>query len=236
MKDDVPLPFGSRTGVRIALVAWLLFAVMATWIRTGGGPSFDAGVLQAMRVPATGAPGGPAWLPSAARDVTALGSAAVLVPITLLACAWLLLRREPAGAGALALSGLGAYLINTGLKHLFDRVRPDAVPHLVEVMSPSFPSGHAMASSSSYLAVALLLVHPGTPMAQRRLLVGAALLVALVVGFSRVYLGVHYPTDVVAGWAAGAAWTLLCVSAAHHLAGRSAVADGRHAGGAGGTA
>jgi undecaprenyl-diphosphatase len=221
MSDEVPMPFACRTGVWIAVAALCLFAALAVLVRTGGGSAFDGEVLRAMRVADTGAPAGPVWLPSAARDFTALGSAAILVPLNLFACAWLVLRREPLAAGALVVSGLGANLITTTLKYAFDRARPDAVAHLVKVVSPSFPSGHATASSAAYLAIALLLVRPGAPVAQRRLLAVAAVLATLVVGFSRVYLGVHYPTDVVAGWAAGVAWTLLCVSAAHHLAGRT---------------
>jgi undecaprenyl-diphosphatase len=213
---------------RIALVAALVLVALAGCLRAGAGAAFDRQVLLAMRAPETGRPAGPAWLPSVAGDLTALGSAAVLIPLSLLVAAWLHLRREPIAAVGSLVAGLGAYAASTGLKHLCGRVRPNAITHLVEVSSPSFPSGHAAASAACYLMIALLLVSGAAGRPQRRLALGAAAGVIVVVGASRVYLGVHYPMDVVAGWATGVAWALLWVAAVRRFAhrGSPAVAAG----------
>jgi undecaprenyl-diphosphatase len=218
--NESALPAPIRTCARMAFVALLVLAAVAVWVRTGSGVAFDHQLLLALRSPETGAPTGPAWLPAVARDLTALGSAAVLIPLNVLMAAWLYLRREPIAAVGAFGAGLGAYGVSTGLKQLFGRVRPEAITHLVDVTSPSFPSGHATASTASYLAIALLLVPLSAPVAQRRLATGAALAVLTAVGGSRVYLGVHFPTDVIAGWATGTAWAMVCVIATRTIAQR----------------
>jgi undecaprenyl-diphosphatase len=107
-------------------------------------------------------------------------------------------------------ASVGGWVLNTALKHAFDRARPDIVPHLREVMTSSFPSGHALTSAAVCLTLGALLMR----IAERRLAkfycIGVAMAVTLLVGTSRVYLGVHYPTDVLAGWIIGLSWALLC--------------------------
>ena len=109
-----------------------------------------------------------------------------------------------------SLASLGGWFLNGALKQLFQRPRPDVVPHLRDVMSLSFPSGHAMTSAVVYLTLGALTMR----IAERRLTkfycMAVAVLATVLVGASRVYLGVHYPTDVIAGWLIGFSWALLC--------------------------
>jgi undecaprenyl-diphosphatase len=104
----------------------------------------------------------------------------------------------------------GGWFINGALKQMFQRPRPDVVPHLREVMTMSFPSGHALISAVVYLTLGTLLMR----IAKRRLTkiycMAMAMFATFLVGASRVYLGVHYPTDVIAGWMIGFSWALLC--------------------------
>lgn len=188
-----------------------LFAFLAFAVLHGDSRALDEAALRALRDPR--APDhlrGPAWLASTARDVTSLGSHAVLVPLLVASAGFLLLLRKKVMALAVLASGGGAMLLERALKDRFLRPRPLIVPRLVPAWNPSFPSGHALLSSAIYLSIAVLVVRL-VPYRRVRLyvLALAALLVGLI-GFSRVLLGVHYPTDVVAGWIVGGLWALLC--------------------------
>ncbi len=170
-----------------------------------GSPGIERDILLALREPADPAdPIGPAWLDRLAVDITTLGGHAVLTLLVLNVLVCLLLVRRRAAALLLAGSTAGAMIINHVAKAGFERARPDVVPHLVEVSTASFPSGHALLSTSIYLTLAALLGRQ-VP-ALRHYLMGLAIGLSLLVGASRVYLGVHWPTDVLAGWAVGAAW------------------------------
>jgi undecaprenyl-diphosphatase len=140
-----------------------------------------------------------------------------LTLITLFVTGFLIVARKYATAGFVALSVIGGALLGTGLKALFDRPRPDLVPHLVEVSNASFPSGHAMNSAVVFLTLGALLASTHRSRRVRIYLISVAVGLTLAVGFSRVYLGVHWPSDVVAGWCIGAAWAILCWIAARLL-------------------
>lgn len=178
-------------------------------------------VLQAMRH--DGVPLGGEAVASAMRDVTAMGGSVVLVAITLLILGHLWLSRRYRVAVLLAVATAGGLALNGVLKHAFARERPDATLHLVEVRSPSFPSGHSMAASIFYLTSGALLARTTKRRSEKYYLMSCALLLTFAVGFSRVYLGVHYPTDVLAGWCAGAAWAILCWFVTDRLAQRGAL-------------
>ena len=154
-------------------------------------------------------PWGPLWVQEMARDFTALGGIAVLVLVTAAAIGYLLLVRKNHSALVVLLAVAGGQLCSTLLKMGFDRARPDLVPHGSFVTTASFPSGHAMMSAVTYLTLGALLASVHSPMRVKGYLLALALVLTLLVGLSRIYLGVHWPTDVAAGWAVGAAWALL---------------------------
>jgi undecaprenyl-diphosphatase len=162
-------------------------------------------------------PIGPLWLERWSRDITALGSEAVLTLVILLVVGYLLIERSYASAVLLIASAGGGTLLTTSLKGFFDRDRPSIVPHLTDAFFKSYPSGHSMMSSVVYLTVAVLLARTMQRRRSKVYCVSAALFLSFLVGFSRIYLGVHYPTDVLAGWAAGIAWALLCWLTAYWL-------------------
>jgi undecaprenyl-diphosphatase len=198
------------TLVLIAGSVWM-FAELAGEVLEGDTADFDERVLLSLRVPGDLTdPIGPGWFEEMARDITGLGGFGVLALLTLAATGYLMLHRKGHTALYLVLAIGSGILISTVLKDLFDRPRPDLVPHAQVVYTSSFPSGHSMMSAVVFLTVGALLAGVQTNLRLRAYLLGVAALLTLLVGTSRVYLGVHWPTDVFAGWTAGAAWALLC--------------------------
>lgn len=178
----------------------------------------DEKLLLALRQPLDlSDPIGPPWLEEAARDVTALGSITVLTWVSLMAAGHLALRRKWRSMLFLVVSVGGGVLLNNVLKAGFDRPRPDLVPHITSVYTASFPSGHAMLSAVVYLSIGVLLMRLESRRALRLYIMSIAVFLTFMVGASRVYLGVHWPSDVLAGWVAGASWALFCWIAAGFL-------------------
>lgn len=195
--------------------ALMAFAELADEVIDGETHAFDRAVMLAMREPQDHAdPLGPAWLEMVARDVTSLGGTTVLALLTVAAIGFMLLRRQWGGAIFVLVSVAGGTLISTALKAIFSRPRPDLVPHAVEVTSASFPSGHSMLAMVTYLTLGAVLAEVQTSRRVKIYILGWAVFLALIVGLSRIYLGVHWPTDVLAGWCLGSAWALLCGSVA----------------------
>jgi undecaprenyl-diphosphatase len=186
-----------------------LFIKLAGEVMEGETLAFDNAILLALRSTGnTADPIGPVWLEAVMRDLTALGSTAVLTIITLAMAGLLLITRHPRLSALLVLAvSLGTILSNT-LKYVLARPRPDFVAHAVDVHTTSFPSGHAMLSAVTYLTIGALLARD-QPFYAKIYILCVAILVSVLVGISRVYLGVHYPTDVLAGWAIGGAWACL---------------------------
>jgi len=154
-----------------------------------------------------GDPLGPSWVESAMIAVTTLGDRGVLALIVVVAAIHLMSRRRIDAALFLAGAYLGADLLTWCLKLVVNRPRPQIVPWLItQVSSASFPSGHALQSMVVYLALGMILVEVLPSPARWKSILAAALIVSLAIGVSRVYLGVHYPTDVLAGWLLGVAW------------------------------
>lgn len=183
------------------------FVSIADEVVEGETHAFDETIMLALRDAADPAdPLGPAWLELTARDLTALGGIPVLTLVTLLTVVYLLMVHRRGAALLVTISVGGGVLLNTVLKQSFDRPRPDLVPHGVEVLTASFPSGHAMMTAIAYLTLAALLMRVLPERRLKAFVLGAAALIVGIVGLSRVYLGVHWPTDVLAGWTIGFAW------------------------------
>ena len=201
----------------IALV--LLFLVVAVAVSQDITTRIDRAVLLAFRRPGDPAlPLGPAWFTDMVRNVTALGSYPLLVFFTLASAVYLYLDRKRNAALFLLAAVGGGIALSQGLKLFFARPRPDVVPALVETFTSSFPSTHAVLSAVVYLTLGALLARiEATTPAIRRYFLGVAIGLTITIGLTRLYLGVHYPTDVLAGWCIGAAWAIGAWTLALHL-------------------
>lgn len=189
----------------------LAFLSLTGEVLEGETHAFDEKILLSLRQPGDlGSPIGPYWLTHAVDDITALGGTTVLALMTILSVIYLLLARQRAIALFMFLSIIGGWLAGNVLKLGVARPRPDIVPHLVEVHDLSFPSGHAMLSAVTYLTIGALLSRAQQYRSTRIFLIAAAIFLTFIIGLSRVYLGVHYPTDVLGGWCAGATWAAGC--------------------------
>ena len=216
----------ARTLAALLLSAGALwvFIELADEVGEGETTGVDERLLLMLRAPDDRSdPIGPAWAEELARDVTGLGGAGVLTFLTLASAGFLALQRRRHLAAYLLSAVAGGTLVSTLLKLGFDRPRPDLVPHGSLVYTSSFPSGHSMLSAVTFLTLGALLASGQNNFNIRIYLVILALFMTLSVGVSRVYLGVHWPTDVLAGWTAGAAWTLLCWAVAEWLRRRGVV-------------
>lgn len=208
----------------LALSALLLAGVeISDSMGRAGAHGIDERILLALRTPGDPAdPIGSRAFELAVMDITALGGFAVLTLLVLLACGYLAVQKKWGDAALLLVATIGGTLISETLKAGFARARPDLVAHVVETTSMSFPSGHAMLSAVTYLTLGVLLARTQESARVRNYILGAAIFLTLLIGVSRLYLGVHWPTDVLAGWCLGAAWALLCLWAATWLARRRA--------------
>jgi undecaprenyl-diphosphatase len=208
----------------VVVAALFVFARVTDEVLEGGTRGFDEWVLRGLRDPERPErPIGPGWLIGFARDITVLGGQAMLVLVIVLVLGYLVLDHKFGAMWLVIAAATGGGLLTTGLKYLVARERPDVVPHIVSVLSPSFPSGHSMLAAIVYLTLGALLARVAERRRVRTYFITAALVLTGLVGGSRVYLGVHYPTDVLAGWALGLAWALLCWLVARYLQSRGKV-------------
>ena len=192
-------------GLVLVTLAAAAFAQIAEAVVEGQTDAFDRGILTWM-----GEIGAP-WLDTAALEVTALGARIVVYMVVLVASAFLWQSRHHYSAALLWVSVFGAGLINTVLKISFNRPRPDVFPWRTQhVGLASFPSGHAMTSIVVYGTLAFLIARLAPTPWLKRLVWGLAVMVIVLVGLSRLYLGVHYPSDVLAGFIIGGAWAIIC--------------------------
>jgi undecaprenyl-diphosphatase len=204
------LEAGTLLSVLVIAGGVLLFAELMEMV--GDHPhAFDRALLLALRNPADLTdPLGPHWLERAFSDITTLGGGTVLTLMTAAVIGFLLVDNKRAAAVLVCVSVSGGAVLSTLLKLVIARPRPDLVPHLVEVQTASFPSGHALLSAVVYLTLGALLSRVEGPVRIKIYVLSVAIFLTFIIGVSRVYLGVHWPTDVLAGWCAGAAWATLC--------------------------
>ncbi|HEX7120113.1 MAG TPA: phosphatase PAP2 family protein [Longimicrobiales bacterium] len=188
-------------GFGVGAAAGLLFAAVGHLVMTGATQAFDERVLRlgaSLRTP---------FLDEAMLEITSLGNALVLFTMVGIASVFLWLTRHRYSAALLIIAVVGGDIMNDLLKGFYARPRPGVVEWGTQVHSASFPSGHAMAAVVAYGSVAFLVGRLESGANLRRATWAIALLIIVAVGISRVYLGVHYPSDVIAGFVAGAAWT-----------------------------
>ena len=192
----------------IAGALWA-FVGLAAEMLEGDLHEFDERILLSLRTAGdlSNPIGGP-QVEVAMRDLTALGGITLLTLLTLAVLAFLILRGQRASALFLAIAIVGGQVLSHLMKFSFARPRPELVPHIVEVSSASFPSGHSMMSAVTYLTLAVMLARTERRIRIRVFYIVVAAILTMLVGLSRVYLGVHWPSDVLGGWSLGAAWAL----------------------------
>jgi undecaprenyl-diphosphatase len=204
--------------VLLVVVGALVFLLVADAVRKGTTQSLDERILLALRQPDhLERPIGPPALAEAGRDLTALGGVAFMALLTAAVAVYLLLCRRWTALALLAAAAGGGLLLSLLLKGVFHRDRPQVVPQLSYVDTTSFPSGHSMNAAIIYLTLGTLLARITPGRILRIYFISLALLLTFLVGASRVYVGVHYPTDVLAGWTAGLAWAVFCWLVARSL-------------------
>src|SRR5215207_8095507 len=201
-----------------------VFARLVDEVVQGETRAFDEAVLLVLRDRINlSDPIGPAWLQIMFRDITSLGGHAVVTLITLAVIGYLLMDGKR-GAALLVLASVGGGAVLSSLLKLgIDRPRPDLVAHLVEVSTASFPSGHATLAAVTYLTLGALLSRVEARRSAKIYVLTVAVALTFLIGISRIYLGVHWPTDVLAGWCIGAAWALLCGAVAYGLQRRGVI-------------
>jgi undecaprenyl-diphosphatase len=195
----------------------LVFLKLTSAVMEGETLAFDRAIVQGFRkADDASRPIGPAWIEGALLDITALGGPTVITLAVLAVVGFLLLQARYHSAIAIVLTAASGEILNAALKSAFMRPRPDVVPHLRTAFDTSFPSGHAMQSAIIYLTLGAMLMR----LSERRLTkiycCTVAMLATFLVGLSRVYLGVHYPNDVLAGWIVGLFWASVCWLVAQH--------------------
>ena len=201
-------------GLTSCALVWI-FLTLASEIAEGETQAFDVMILKALRNPDDlSKPIGPAWLEGVLLDLTALGGPTVLSLVVFSVVGFLLLQARYRTALVVAITSISGEVIDAVLKQTFNRPRPSVVPHLRDVYTMSFPSGHAMESAIVYLTLGAILMRATESRLTKLYCLGMAMVLTLLAGVSRVYLGVHYPTDVIGGWMIGFVWASVCWMAA----------------------
>jgi undecaprenyl-diphosphatase len=214
-------------GFSVCLLIWG-FLALASEVMEGDTKTLDTRILVSLRqADDPSRPIGPAWVESALLDLTAIGGPTVLALVVLAVVGFLALQTRYRTALVVLITSASGEVANIAIKNAFMRPRPTVVPHLREAFSTSFPSGHAMESAIIYLTLGAMLMR----LAERRITklycMGMAIFVTFLVGMSRVYLGVHYPTDMLGGWIFGFMWASLCWLVSQRFEEETGVAEER---------
>jgi undecaprenyl-diphosphatase len=188
-----------------------VFVSLGGEVAEGDTLAFDTINLRALRSASDpGRPLGPPWVENVLLDLTAIGGSTVLGLMVLAIVGFMVVQARYGTALFLFLTTFTGELLNAGMKHFFNRPRPTIVPHLRDAFSTSFPSGHAMESAIVYLTLGAVLMRTAESRLTKAYILTVAIMLTLLVGISRVYLGVHYPTDVIGGWVVGFLWASIC--------------------------
>lgn len=198
-------------------VLLLVFLQLAGQVMEGETLAFDQKILRAFRqADDPSRPIGPAWVTSALLDLTALGGPTVIALVVLALVGFLVVQARYWTAVFVFMTALSGEVVSFAMKSLFARPRPGLAPHLREAFSSSFPSGHAMQSAIIYLTLGAMLMRLTSGRLTKIYCFTVAMLLTFLVGLSRVWLGVHYPTDVIGGWVVGLVWASVCWLVAQH--------------------
>jgi undecaprenyl-diphosphatase len=204
-------------GLAGCVLLWI-FLALAGEVMEGETLAFDRKIVLALRkADNPSQPIGPVWVTDVLLDLTAIGGPTVLGLVVFSIVGFLLLQGRTRTALFMFLTAGTGEAIGAAMKTLFARARPTLVPHLREAFSSSFPSGHAMQSAIVYLTLGAMLMRISERRLTKIYCCTMAMLLTFLVGVSRVYLGVHYPTDVLAGWTVGLFWASLCWLAEQHF-------------------
>jgi undecaprenyl-diphosphatase len=210
-------------GLGACVMVWI-FLSLAGEVTHGETLAFDERILKALRNPADPSlPIGPPWAESVLLDLTAIGSPTVLALVVFAVTGFLLLQARFWTALFVLVTVASGEIVSSALKDVFSRPRPTVVPHLREVFSSSFPSGHAMTSAIVYLTLGSMMMRVSEQRLTKIYCFVMALLLTMLAGISRVFLGVHYPTDVIGGWIIGFVWASICWLVAQHFEVRSGI-------------
>jgi undecaprenyl-diphosphatase len=213
-------------GHEVVVLLGLLVIVAGTWgflalageVAEGDTQAFDDWILLALRrADDPAVPVGPSWVAGVARDITSFGGVAVIVLVTAAVVGFLALDRKYATMTLVVVATVTGAILCEVLKSIFQRPRPDVVPHLMPAHSSSFPSGHSLISAVVYLTLGALLTRLTKERRLKLYFLTVAVILTGLVGISRLYMGVHYPTDVLAGWTVGLVWATLCLLVGRHL-------------------
>lgn len=201
--------FVALGAVLVVTLGTMTFIEVADDMTEADGQAFDQMVLEAMRPHADPSDAwGPWWLEEAAADITSLGGLSVLGLFALIAVGFLLIQRKHLSAALLATGLLSGVTLSEGLKSLYERARPPVEFQAVETINASFPSGHTLMATIFYLSIGAMLARTFQLRRQKAYVLGVAILLATLVGLSRIYLAAHWATDVFAGWSLGCAWAM----------------------------
>ena len=203
----------------VMIIGLLGFAAIAYLVSTDATTAFDLSVMSHfIERGETVSPLGPPWVEEIFLELTALGGGTVLTLVALLVLTGLFITRQR-GAGLTLMATLfSGTIIPYGLKFLFDRPRPDLVAHLDRTFTASFPSAHATVSMIYWISIATIIARFIDHAILRRFIYYSAFSLVILIGLSRIYLGVHWPSDVVAGWLLGLAWAAFCWLLANRFA------------------
>lgn len=193
-------------GAAIAIAFTWLFVELASHVQSGATQAFDDAIMQWMGTHRV------AWIERSLLEITALGTGLVLMMIVIIAALFLRATQHRFSAFLLLVASAGGLILNTILKSSFDRPRPRLFEWVTNPSSSSFPSGHAMGSAIVYFTVAYLVARLERRRWTRAVTIFTALLLVLLISVSRLYLGVHYPSDVLAGMVIGLAWAGFCLA------------------------
>ena len=191
----------------IVALGVMTFIELADDMTEADGQAMDQSILAWMQ-PVAGEPRGPWWMTEAAADLTSLGGISVLALFATIAVVFLIIQRKRLSAVLLVVGLAGGVALSEGLKAIFGRERPPSAFQAVETINASFPSGHALLSTVFYLSLGVMLTRAFPKRGGKAFVLGAAMLIALLIGTTRMYLGAHWASDVFAGWCAGAAWAM----------------------------